>query len=334
MTLRNGDLLNNRYLIKQVVAARGDTVIYRAFDQSTGSEVGIKECRANTPEAWQNFHHEAEIFVGLRHPNLMRITDSFEEAGQAVFQVTDFVDGKKVFDPARTPDGMPVREAVPIILGVCDAIYYLHHNQPPIIHGEVGLDTIDFSPDGQVILILPGWILEGSLNVIQTSSKLHSPAPKPQTDIADLGLVLAQMLTGQLTGESSNEISPNWLHQALTMANSSIPEGIVMVLTKALNSDHSQRFQHIEDFKTALLNAVIFMPPEPVTLPSVEHQPPMDSNPPGTSGSEPSEAVESTLQPEPPSLPKTPIRRRVPWGLLILEFSLSAAVLTYLVSTV
>jgi len=246
MTLQNGDLLNNRYLIKQVVAASGDTVIYRAFDQSTGSEVGIKECRANTTEAWQNLHHESGVFAGLRHPNLMRITDSFEEAGQAVFQGTDFVDGKKVFDPARTTDGIPVREAVPIILGVCDAIYYLHHNQPPIVHGEIGLDTIDFSPDGQVILILPGWIIEGSLDISKTSLKAHLPAPNPQTDIADLGLVLAQMLTCQLIGESSSEISPNRLHQALTTAN--LPclrhhHGV----TKALNSDHSQRFQHIED---------------------------------------------------------------------------------------
>ncbi len=194
MTLRNGDLLNNRYLIKQVVAASGDTVIYRAFDQSTGSEVGIKECRANTTEAWQNLHHESGVFAGLRHPNLMRITDSFEEAGQAVFQGTDFVDGKKVFDPARTTDGIPVREAVPIILGVCDAIYYLHHNQPPIVHGEIGLDTIDFSPDGQVILILPGWILEGSLDISKTSLKAHLRLPIPRPILPTWGWCLRKCL--------------------------------------------------------------------------------------------------------------------------------------------
>lgn len=330
MTLPNGELLNNRYLIKQVVAARGDTVIYRAIDQSSGSEVGIKECRASSPEAWQRIHQEAGMLTGLRHPNLMHITDSFEDAKQAVYQVTDFVAGKKAFDPARNPQGMPVREAVPIILAVCDAIYNLHANQPPVVHGEVSLDTINLSPDGQVILILPGWILEGSLAVSPHDVKHHPSAGKPQQDVGDLGLVLAQMLTGQLARESFIDIPSTWLPLALTKANPPIPEGIAMVLAKALNSDQNQRFQHIEDFKSALLNAVIFMPSEPATHPTPGNPPNVTSKSPGDQESDISSLVEPTIQPEPPSLPKTPIRRRVPWGLLILGFSLGAAVLAHL----
>lgn len=334
MTLQNGDLLNNRYLIKQVVAARGDTVIYRAFDQITRSEVGIRECRASSPEAWQKIHRENGIFASLRHPNLMRITDSFEDAGRAVYQVTDFVDGKKVLDPARNPEGIPAREAAPVILAVCDAIYTLHTNHPPVIHSEVNLDTINLSPDGQVILILPGWILEGSLGGSRTNINSHSSAANPQQDIADLGLVLAQMLTGQLARESSVDISPTWLPQVLNKANPPMSEGIAMVLKKALNPDQSQRFQHIEEFKSALLNAVIFMPSEPVTHPTPANLPKMNAKSPGEQESEISGSIEPAIQPEPPSLPKTPIRRRVPWGLLILGFSLGAAVLAYLAGRV
>lgn len=332
MTLRNGELLNNRYLIKQVVAARGDTVIYRAFDQTANIEVGIKECRTGSPESWQNCLNEIALMSNLRHPNLMQITDSIEITGQAVYLVTDFVDGKKIFDPAIYPEGMPAREAVPIILAVCDVISYLHHHQPPVSHGEISLDTINLSLDGQVILILPGWMLESTFSVLEINPKSRKTLTNPQVDIADLALVLLQLLTSQIIKGTARELTPDQLQKSLGKVNSPIPEGIAMVLDKALNPDLSQCFQQIEDFRTALLNAVIFMPPAPV----VQQTPAtISSNDSEVNEIEPEthELRESSIQPEPQSMPKTPIRRRVPWGLLILGSTIGAALLFYLTLT-
>lgn len=327
MTLRNGDILNNRYLIKQVIAGKGDIFIYRAYDQIGEIEVGIKENRKSVPESGQDILREMELFAGLRHPNLMRITDTFETIDKTVYQVTDFVNGRKVYDPSRFREGMPAREVIPIILTLCDVLYYLHNNQPPIAHGEVNLDTVNFSPDGRVTLIQPKWILEGNFSTHDGSQTSQKLTIGPRNDIDDLVLVSLQLLTGQSTGINSQEISPTFLQQIEGRVNPPIPEGISTVISKGLNHDLSQRFQKIEDFKTALLNAVIFMPPEPATIQRLASAAPADASGETKIPPEQSESKEPVIPPESPPMPKTPIRRRVPWGLLILGISIVRTVM-------
>lgn len=318
MALRIGELLQNRYLVQLVIIRAGESVMYRAEDQNAHRPVVIKEWFSKSPENRQQLLQEAEYFAGLRHPNLMRIIDWFEIPGQGVYQVTDFVDGRKVFDASQSLEGLQVREAVPVILAICDALYYLHHNQPPIIHGEISLDTINFAPDGQVVLIHPKWLITGAPSNADLTKGEIEPASDPRKDIFDLGMVLLEMLSNHPVMGSATDISPELLQDIIGKSAVPIPDGIKMVLTKAVNPKQSEQFLNIEEFKAALLNAVIFMPPasEPYRVSRTVEA---ISSPAGKFRDE------DTTQPvesPPPSvsapLTKTPIRRRVPWGLLIL----------------
>lgn len=324
MALRIGDLLNNRYLIKQVIASRGETVIYRALDQSTDVEVGIRECLIGSPETRQQLLQEMEVHAGLRQPNLMHLTDHFDIPEKGIYEVTDFVDGRKIFQPSPNAEGISFREAVHVILSICDALYYLHHNEPPVVHGEVNLDTICLSPDGQVILIHPQWILAGDYGDRSKTGRLRNQSQDPRTDIHDLAYTLLQLLTGRIAEGNSAKIS---LEKMIGNTSPPIPDGIALVLSKALHPEIDQRFQHIEDFKAALLNAVIFMPPESASARPAVKAGSKDSQVGTQISRKPPEPTEPGIEQEAPPLAKTPIRRRVPWGLLILELLGAAAVL-------
>lgn len=324
MTLQIGDLLNNRYQINQVIAANVDTFLYRAFDRVLKSEVRIKESLAASPENWQNLLDEVELFASLHHPNLMRITDHFSIPDQGVYQVTDLLDPQRVYNPSAYPEGMPVREAVPAILTICDVLNYLHQNQPPIIHGEVNLETINGLSDGQVILSHPRWFPSGRTD-FDDAPEIENPTPDIRNDIFDLGSVSLTLLTNQTIGRNTAGLTADMLQDYFSQANLPVPDGIGMVLTKTLNQDHNQRFQSIGEFKAALLNAVIFMPAEPAANSFIMRSTPIDLPTDESVIPDPIEPEDTPARPEILPQSTTPIRRRVPWGMLILPLIAGAA---------
>lgn len=324
MTLQIGDLLNNRYQINRVIAANVDTFLYRAFDSVQKSEVRIKESLAASPENWQDLLDEVALFASLRHPNLMRIADHFDIPGQGVYQVTDLLDPQRVYNPSAYPKGMPVREVVPAILTICDVLNYLHQNHPPIIHGEVNLETINVLSDGQVILSHPRWFPSGRTD-IDDMQEVENPAPDIRNDIFDLGSASLTLLTNQTIEGNTAGLTEDVLQDYFRQANPPVPDGIGMVLAKALNQDPDLRFQTIEEFKSALLNAVIFMPAESAANPLIMRSPPVNLPADESVTAESVEPEDTPARPEILPRSTTPIRRRVPWGMLILPLVAGAA---------
>lgn len=326
MSLQTGSLLNNRYRIKQIIASDGEIVIYRAHDEKLDLDVGIKESPFGTPDVRENLYYEVNVFASLRHPNLMRITDHFEIEDQAVYQVTDFVEARKVVNPSVYPDGIPYRQGVSIILSLCDALYYLHNNQPPIVHGEINLDTINISPDGQVILILPKWIVSSGAEPKKITAEDQSPVSTAQNDIFDLSRAALQMLTNKPVVDFKGSPSENVLQKYFAQADPPIPVSIAMVIAKALNPDPNQRFQRIEDFKAALLNSLIMMSSEPETESMLQRSTPLNNPVEDAADDITPDEKESPELFEPTPQSTTPIRRRVPWGLLGLGLLITTAV--------
>lgn len=326
MALQTGSLLNNRYRIKRIIASNGEIVIYHAHDEQLNLDVGIKESPFSTPDVRESLYYEINVFASLRHPNLMRITDQFEIKGMAIYQVTDFVDARRVVDPSVYPDGMPYRQVVSIILSLCDALYYLHNNQPPIVHGEVNLDTINLSPDGQVILILPKWIVSSGAETKKITAEDQSPVSTVQADIFDLGRAALQMLTNKPAEDFAGSPAMNLLQEVLTQADPPIPESISMVIAKALNQNPNHRYQRIEDFKAALLNSLIFMPPETPAEPNLLRSTPLDYPMDGAATDKTPDVKETPAPFESAPHSTTPIRRRVPWGLLGFGLLITTAV--------
>ena len=102
--LEAGTIIQNRYRVVKPLGEGGMGAVYRAWDLRLKVPIALKELRPQPgldDELLQGlrkqFQQEASVLARLNHPNLVRVTDYFEESGK-VFLVMDFVSGENLAD--------------------------------------------------------------------------------------------------------------------------------------------------------------------------------------------------------------------------------------------
>src|SRR5512139_161471 len=133
MSLSPGQILNNRYRIVRLLGQGGFGAVYRAWDTNLESPRAIKENLDTSPEAQRQFKREAQILDKLIHPNLPRVLDHFIIPGQGQYLVMDFIDGQDLQAMLDERGSLPEPKFMPWIFQVCDALTYLHSQNPPVI---------------------------------------------------------------------------------------------------------------------------------------------------------------------------------------------------------
>jgi serine/threonine-protein kinase len=162
--LKPDSKLRSRYKIIEVVGQGGMGSIYRAEDaRLTGRFCAIKEVQvdlslspAQQKQAREQFHREASVLARLDHPNLPKVSDFFSE-GNRDYLVMDFVPGEdlrqKIEDAKTHEDFIPENQALDWAAQLCDALDYLHSQDPPILHRDVKPANIKLTPDGLIKLV-------------------------------------------------------------------------------------------------------------------------------------------------------------------------------------
>jgi serine/threonine protein kinase len=222
--LRPGTLLRNRYEILSCVGQGGMGAVYRAADlRLEGRVCALKEIRPDPdlpPEilaqAQRQFHQEASVLARLDHPNLPKVSDYFTE-GQREYLVMDFVAGpdlrqilEESLHAGRLLDEQRVLHWAEQL---CDALSYLHSEDPPVLHRDIKPANIKETPGGLIKLVDFGLVklmvtdeartitvLQGRGTVAYTPLEQyggdmgHTDA---RSDIYALGASLYHLLTGQ-----------------------------------------------------------------------------------------------------------------------------------------
>ena len=146
LPLALGTVLRSRYKIVELVGQGGMGAVYRAEDlRLEGRQCAVKEVQLEAEadfatQSREQFHREASVLARLDHPNLPKVSDYFSE-GDRDYLVMDFVAGrnlKEIMDEARRQgrflDEKQVRAWADQL---CDALGYLHSQDPPILHRDV-----------------------------------------------------------------------------------------------------------------------------------------------------------------------------------------------------
>ncbi len=263
MTLDIGSLLHNRYRIVAILAQGGMGAIYQAHDERLGVNVAVKENLFTSEEFSQQFHTEATILANLRHTNLPRVTDHFSLQDKGQYLVMDYIQGEDLRERLAAQDCLPEDEVMNIGLAICNALSYLHHCQPPIIHRDIKPGNIKISPDGNVYLVdfgLAKVAHEGQATLIgaQALTPGYSPpeqygqGTEPRSDIYSLGATLYAALTGKVPEDSlarlmgTATLTP--IHQYKPDANPLLVEAI----EKAMSVAAADRFSNAHEFYQAI----------------------------------------------------------------------------------
>ncbi|MEP7358734.1 MAG: protein kinase, partial [Anaerolineales bacterium] len=274
MTLVQGQVLNNRYRIDLLLGQGGFGAVYKAWDTSLERACAVKENLETAELTRRQFTREATVLASLSHQNLPRVTDHFYIPGQGQYLVMDFVEGQDLGQLVRSSGPLPAEQALDIIGQVAEALAYLHTRTPPVLHRDIKPANIKITPDGRAVLVDFGLVkmyspqLETTVGARAITPGYSPPeqygqgTTDPRSDIYSLAATLYTLLTGEKPQESVQRFDTDHLklpHQL----NPAIPATVSAVVGRAMALSPSQRYQTVQDMRTAL------RPPAPATMNSI-----------------------------------------------------------------
>mgnify|MGYP003376175875 CR=1 FL=1 len=199
-----GSLVAGRYRVEAVLGSGGWGRVYRVADTALDRVVALKTLRVDDPEALARFRREVRLASRVTHPNVIRLFD-LGHWGALSFLTMEHVAGQSL--RAHLAGGpLPVGEAAGIARQVALGLAASH--ACGIVHRDLKPENVLLGPGGRVVLADFGVAGEptGSdpASAIVGTSAYMSPeqangeAATPQADLYTLGLVLHEMLTGQV----------------------------------------------------------------------------------------------------------------------------------------
>jgi serine/threonine-protein kinase len=138
--------------------------VYRAEDlRLEGRQCAVKEIslemeptESARAQAHEQFYREASILARLDHPNLPKVSDYFTQ-DQREFLVMDFVPGRDLKDlmdeKRRQGKTLPEKQVLTWAAQLCDALDYLHSQNPPVLHRDIKPANIKLTPSGTIKLV-------------------------------------------------------------------------------------------------------------------------------------------------------------------------------------
>lgn len=264
-----GHQLGGRYEVIERVGGGGMALVYKAQDLLLNRNVAIKVLRqqfVHDEEFIRRFRREAQSAASLSHPNVVSIYDVGQE-DDVHYIVMEYVEGKNLNEIIKERAPLQVDEAVRIASQIADALDHAHHNQ--IIHRDIKPHNILIGRNGRVKVTDFGIARAvTSTTITQTGSvvgSVHYFSPEhakgivtgEKSDLYSLGIVLYQMLTGQLPflGESPISVALKHLQEEFDEPrkfNPLIPQSVENVILKSMRKNPQERYQSAKEMQNDL----------------------------------------------------------------------------------
>ena len=276
-----GKRISDRYKIIELIGGGGMSNVYLAHDMILNRDVAIKILRydfTNEDELHRRFQREALSVTSLTHPNIVSIYDVGDD-GDLHYIVMEYVQGKTLKQYIQEFAPISPARSVHIMKQLTSAIANAHENH--IIHRDIKPQNILMDAEGNVKITDFGIAMTlSATSFTQTNSVLgtvHYLSPEQarggtatnKSDIYALGIVLYELLTGELpfSGESAVSIALKHLQSetpSVRAFDGTIPQSLENVVLKATAKDASHRYATVEemqeDLETVLSSARINEP--------------------------------------------------------------------------
>lgn len=219
-----GTTLSRRYRLEARIGSGGMSTVFRAVDETLQRNVAIKLMhREFTGDADQleRFRREARAVAQLSHPHVVGVIDAGEDAGRS-YIVFEYVEGETLKERIRRLGRLPISEAVAYsieiarALGAAHARHIVHRDVKPqnvMIDDEGSAKVTDFGiartldEDG---LTADGRVL-GTTDYVSPEQALGQGV-NGQSDLYSLGIVLYEMLTGEVPFKGDNQVAVAMKH--------------------------------------------------------------------------------------------------------------------------
>lgn len=258
-------VLNGRYRLIKRIGSGGMSIVYQAQDMSLGRLVAIKmlhESLTGDEGFLRRFQREAHAAANLSHPNIVTVHDIGQD-GYKHYIVMEYVDGRTlkqiIRDYKKQGQTMPISRALQLVVQICSGIGYAHRSN--LVHCDVKPQNILVTRDDRVKVADFGiaQALSEATHHDQPSRVWGTPqyfSPEqaqghpttPASDVYAIGVVLYEMLTGELPfqADSHTALALKHIQEHPPLAsdlNPAVPPQLDQIINKVLAKEPAGRYR-------------------------------------------------------------------------------------------
>jgi serine/threonine protein kinase len=271
----------SHYKILEKLGEGGMGVVYKAQDTKLDRIVALKFLSKHLlcdSEAKTRFAHEAKAASALNHPNISTIYEIDEVEGEC-FICMEYVEGKSIKELIKEK-ALSIQEILDISIQVAEGLNVAH--KKGIVHRDIKSDNIMLTDEGLVKIMDFGLAkLKGVSKLTKTGTTLGTMqymSPEQvqgievdqRSDIFSFGVVLYEMITGQLPFKDEHEAAIiysilNETPEPLARYKSGVSAELQSIISKALAKDKGLRYQHADELAADLKRLTSASGPVPAT---------------------------------------------------------------------
>jgi eukaryotic-like serine/threonine-protein kinase len=261
MNLMQQSVFGDRYTLVEPLGDGGMAKVYLARDKSLGREVALKVLReqyTGDEEFVERFRREAMSAAALNHPGIVQVYDRGRAADGAFYIAMEYVPGGTLKERIMARGKLAPPEAAEIASQVADALALAHDRG--IVHRDIKPQNVLLTASGEAKVSDFGIARAASTQTMtQTNSVLGTLAymsPEqlrgervgPESDLYSLGVVIYEMLTGELPYQGSDPIATAMKHldeppRNPREVNPAVPEELGALVVRLLAKGPEDRYR-------------------------------------------------------------------------------------------
>jgi serine/threonine protein kinase/tetratricopeptide (TPR) repeat protein len=267
--LTTGSIFAGRYKIVTELGKGGMGKVYRAIDQKIDEEVAIKLIKpeiAADKQTIERFGNELKMARKIAHRNVCKMYYLGEEKG-AHYITMEYVPGEDLKSMIRMSGQLSTGMAIKVAKQVCDGLSEAH--RLGVVHRDLKPNNIMIDKNGEVRImdfgiarLLKAKGITGAGVMIGTPEymspeQVEGKEVDQRSDIYSLGVILYEMLTGQVPFEGDTPFTIGMKHKgeiprAPKELNANIPDDMNNLILKCLQKEKNQRYQSAGEVRAVL----------------------------------------------------------------------------------
>lgn len=268
-----GTTLSDRYRLEAKLGSGGMSTVYLARDTTLDRPVAVKVMHremSEQPDQLERFRQEARAVAKISHPNVVSVIDAGEDGGHP-YIVFEYVEGETLKQRINRVGALDTQEALAYAIEIGRGLSIAHTRN--LVHRDIKPQNVLIDPEGRAKLTdfgisrqleqdgmtATGRVLGTTDYVAPEQAMGHGVDPR--SDVYSLGVVLYEMLVGQVPFHADSQVGVAMKHvnEELPDVQQRRPEvsaAAALVVERATAKDPAERYQDvgemIDDLETAL----------------------------------------------------------------------------------